>query len=515
MSQRDQQRDQQNIDRSSMDQSIGRGGRGSSGFGADDLEQNLDQTMENVSQIPERPPRDERPRPPRDEPTVTATDPEPPAEEPPGDVPPPASSTGIGIEEVGSAPEGQTLIVEGQLVPVEDWPVKIAGMTLNLSGPINRTTTSSGSGTFSFSLIPSGEYVLSVAEWNWGMTRQSFTAPSGKSIRIVLQGSCPYLFVWDGEDYRQENDIYSVARVFPHELLPEAGIHYANMDGIYLQQVDVTNLSPEIQRSRSYRDYYQLTHRPWIDKEGNYRLMVKEQALEFSFSDLLEFWAVDHQPGSHIAVTRSGQLLSYNELLDIPVTTQRMYNGDILDVSLPASAFTGGLLAIDWQGYQEGDGRERTSAAGRPQLVLQRLDPQGQWQTIDWSYPRDESQLSYFVLENLGEGWDETGEIRLLARSCHKEKYHRIDAVYWGNYLPETPVSARLELTSATKTGGEDVRHQALHADGDAILLAPEEEIHLKYRSVPEVDGLVRSYVFTSEGVYIPMPKIKLLALDK
>lgn len=518
MSQRDQQRDQQNIDRSSTDQSIGRGGRGSSGYGADDLEQTLDQTMEDVSRVPERPPRDERPTPPAppsDEPTVTTTDPEPPAEEPPGDVPPPASSTGIGIEEVGSAPEGQTLIVEGQLVPVENWPVKIAGMTLNLTGPVNRSTTSSGSGSFSFSLIPSGEYVISVAEWNWGMTRQSFTAPSGKSIRIVLQGSCPYLFVWDGEDYRQENDIYSVARVFPHELLPAEGIHYASMEGIYLQPVDVTNLSPELQRSRSYRDFYQLTHRPRVDEDGNYRLMVREQDLEFSFSDLLELWAVDHQPDSQVAVTRSGQLLSYSELFDLPVTPQQMYNDDILDIALPASAFNSGLLAIDWQGYQDGNGLDRTSAAGRPQLILQRLDPDGLWQTIDWSYPRDESQISYFVLEGLGEGWDGTGMVRLLARSCHKEKYHRVDAVSWGHYLPETPVSAKLELSSAIKTGGADVRQLALYADGEAILLAPEEEIHLKYRAVPEIDGLVRSYVFASEGVYIPMPKVKLLALDK
>jgi len=80
------------------------------------------------------------------------------------------------------------------LVPVENWPVKIAGMTGDLEWFVNQSTKSSGGG-LSVQEIPAGDYLITVTEWNYGMTKQNFTAPSGRRIKIVLKGSCPFLYV--------------------------------------------------------------------------------------------------------------------------------------------------------------------------------------------------------------------------------------------------------------------------------------------------------------------------------
>ena len=111
----------------------------------------------------------------------------------------PTTTKGAGIEvtEVGSAPPGMCRIVDGQLVSVPGYKEQIKGMTVTLTGPTNKSAVSSGSGSFSFADIPAGNYVISVKGWDYGMTKQPFAAPSGKSVKIVLKGSCPYLYVWD------------------------------------------------------------------------------------------------------------------------------------------------------------------------------------------------------------------------------------------------------------------------------------------------------------------------------
>jgi hypothetical protein len=351
------------------------------------------------------------------------------------------------------------------------------------------------------------------------MTKQNFTAPSGKAIQITLKGSCPYLYVWTGEEYERENDIYSVARVLPHELLTNEGKEIASSEGLFLQQVSVRNLSGQLKRERSYRDYYRINKSFKVDGEGNYRLKIREQASERSFTDVVELWVVDHRPGLQTGVTRSGKLFFYEELKSLEFLPMRaggtgLYDGEGIEVTLPKEAFSSGLLAVEWQGFRESEGKGRTASVGRPRLSLQRRDPNGIWQTVDWIYPRDEIEQAFFVLEDLGSGWDDGGKIRLVATSCHVEKYHRIDRIAWGKRLKETPVGASLALISAVKSGGEDVRKQLLLADGESVFLGSEEEVNLRFQSRPLEKSFERTFVFVSEGFYIPAPMIRLAAAE-
>ncbi len=475
------------------------------------------------------PPKEPTPQRPADKTGTT------PGKTPPstGTTPSGTKSPGIDVQVVGTAPSGKCNIVNGQLVAVDGYPVRIAGMTVTLSGPVNQSTVSSGGGSFSFKEIPAGSYVISVQQWNYGMTKQSFTAPSGKSVKVTLKGSCPFLYAWTGEGFEKENDIYSVARVLPEELMDTEGKALASREGLYLQEVSLENIPDQLKKERSYRDYYQIKKPLKPDHDGYYRFKIREQASEHSFTDTVELLAVDHRPEVRVGVTRKGEIFSYEKLKAVsifPLTSilsregrgdlprqeldsarERigLYDGETIEVALPKEALRGGVLAVTWQGFQEGDSERGTSSSGRPRLSLRRRDPQGVWQTVDWVYPRDEIDQSFLVLDDLGAEWDTTGKVRLIASSCDREKYHRIDRLEWGKRSTEIPMVTSLPLVSAQRTG-EDVRKELTRADGESVLLGPEEELDIRFRSTSTYEGYDRSFVFVSEGFYIPLPLMRL-----
>ncbi len=429
----------------------------------------------------------------------------------------PATSKGIEVTVVGTAPPGKCIIVQGQLVPVQGYKENISGMTVTLAGPVNQSATSSGGGGFSFKEIPAGDYIISVTQWNYGMTKQSFTAPSGKSIKIVLKGSCPYLYVWDGTSYVKENDIYSVARITPAEILQPEGILTADRDGLFLHQVSLDTIPDKLKKERSYSDYYKIGNNA-KPVDGNYRLKIVEQASEHSYTDFIELLALDHSPGTAAGITRDGKVFHYNTLT--PVESLTDLNGKIyspekgidlydtagIEIKLPYKAFSSGILAINWQGFLDGQGEGHTAAQGRPKLSLQRKDPQGIWQTVDWVYPRDEMQQSFFFMEQQGAGWDKEGIVRLVASSCINDKFHRIQSIQWGHAITDDMSVTALTLVSALTSDSADVLKKVRSSDGESVHLGPGEEMSLVFKSSPLGEGLVRTLVFVTEGFYVPVP---------
>ncbi|MFH0788507.1 MAG: hypothetical protein V2B13_12960 [Pseudomonadota bacterium] len=422
-----------------------------------------------------------------------------------------ATKTGIDVQVVGTAPSGKCLIVDGQLVPVKGYKENIANMTVTLTGPVNKTATSSASGTFKFPEIPAGNYIISVKQWNYGMTKQNFVAPSGKSVKIVLKGSCPFLYVWTGQNYEKENDIYSVARLLPQELLSEGARQLANKEGLFLSPVSLENIPEKLKKAKALKDYYRITRALVPDSEGNYRLRIVEQAEEHSFTDWVGLTAVDHRKGSKIGITREGRPFIYETLEPLAIQSPiSFYNEETMEVQLPGEAFQRGVLTITWQGFLDGNPEGHSASAGRPQLALQRMNPQGQWQTVDWVYPRDEVQESFFLLKDLGPGWDQGGKIRLAAVSCHPEKYHRLDSLGLARLVAELPQVTHLKLLSATKSTGEAILKALQERDNRYLSLGPEESAGLIFQGTPIKTDMERSFIFVSEGFYIPLPLIRL-----
>ena len=432
---------------------------------------------------------------------------------------------GIDVTVVGTAPPGMCRIVDGQLVSVPGYTERIKGMTVTLTGPVNKSAVSSGSGSFNFSDIPAGNYVISVQGWDYGMTKQPFAAPSGKSVKVVLKGSCPYLYVWDGERYQQENDIYSVARLTHWDVLPPETRALASREGLTVHPVSLSAVSAQLRRERSYRDYYGITKPLRPDGSGQYRLQIREQASEHSWTDLTELIAVDHAPGRAVGVTRQGDVVLHGELQPagsftdlsgqtfaaLPVAGLPLYNGEGLVFDLPPDAWMSGVMMVSWQGFRDGVGEGHTASQGLPRLRMERLDAGGNWLLVDYGYPRDEIQKTHFLLAE-EKGNSMTSRVRLVAESCVAEKYHRIDGIFWGKRAEAAPGVRRLPLLSARTSLGEDVTAALGGSDGLSVLLGPEESIELRFDGAPLSAGEERSFIFVSEGVYMPMPYLNVAA---
>ncbi|MBA4394066.1 MAG: hypothetical protein C0407_10980, partial [Desulfobacca sp.] len=438
-----------------------------------------------------------------------------PPDQPGGDKPPkPTDPTkpGIDVTVVGTAPPGKCTIVTGQLVKVEGWPEKISGMTVALTGPANKTATSSGSGAFSFQDLPAGKYVLSVKQWNYGMTKADFVCESGKAVKVVMKGSCPFLYVWTGHTYEKENDIYSVARLLPQDLLSDESRLLAEKQQTTIFLFSPEHISEKVIKEKAMRDYYRINRPLTPDAEGNYRLKIVEQATEHSFTDQVRLIALDHPKDRKIGITREGQPFVLNGIQPLSPFNNpaSLYHGEFIEIKLPSEAFQKGFLALSWQGFQDGKAENHSFAAGQPKLSLQRQDPQGIWQTVDWVYPRDEVQESLFLLKALGPDWDKDNMIRIVASSCEPEKFHRVDQLSWGKVSSKLPRVSDLSLISAVKGNGETVMESLHHKDGKALYLGPQEEALLIFKGKPLEIGMERSFIFVSEGLYIPLPLFRI-----
>jgi len=419
---------------------------------------------------------------------------------------------GIDVTVVGTAPAGKCAIVTGQLVKVEGWPEKIAGMTVTLTGPANKTATSSAGGAFSFSDLPAGKYVMSVTQWNYGMTKADFVCESGKAVKVVMKGSCPYLYVWTGEAYEKENDIYPVARLLARDLLTEEARLLVEKQESSVFLFTPEHITEKVIRQKNMRDDYRITRSPVPDAGGNYRLRIREQAVEHSFTDWVGLSAVAHRKGTKMGIGRAGQPFLYQGLQPLSSFQKpaSLYNGDLLEISVPPEAWRNGFIALTWQGFLEGSADRHTASPDQPKLTLQRQDPQGKWQNVDWVYPRDERQESFFLLQDPGPGWDRENKIRIVASSCHPEKYHRVDEVSWGRLLPDSLQVSRLKLLSAVKSTGEKVLELLREKDGQSVMLGPEEAVDLVFEGIPADADMERSLVFLSEGFYVPSITIRL-----
>ncbi len=461
------------------------------------------------------------PQPPEESPEEPAEEPAEPTEEEPS-----TNGPGIEVTEVGPASPGMCQIVDGQLVAVDGYPEEISGMTVVLNGPVTRTAVSSGGGQFKFPEIPAGDYTVSVKGWDYGMTSAQLKAPSGKAVKIVLKGSCPYLYVWTREGYIKENDIYSTARLKAPELAQALGIVKAGWDGLGLYALPLETLPAVTWQQNAYHDFYKLQSQPAKTDLGTIQLKIAERQAEYSFTDMVQLHAIPRKEGYFTGVSRNGEAFYYHTLQPIDLrelrtsagsdssTSLAMYNQTWLELRLPAEAFQNGVLAVSWQGFQDGSATGHSAAVGRPQLQLQRKNSAGEWITVDWIYPRDKTELAMLPLQPQKEGWDQDTTLRLQAISCLPFKFHRIDRISWAVRHGAPPVAMDLPLVLATGPDGNDSKDLLSLADNKALTLGPEESTVLNFDASQLKDPGEYDYIFESRGVYLPAPQVRVTVMS-
>jgi len=328
-----------------------------------------------------------------------------------------------------------------------------------------------------------GFYIDDVAITSFNMTgsTKTLTLEANESS----EGSCPWIYPWNGTSYEADNDIYSTAR-------------FANGE---------------------YRDYYAL-QKPLVAAEGKYKLQINEVASDESFTDYVELKTVDHAADVKIATDNFGNIFAYKPAGLIPPVSAISNSGaDVLgmvnqDDGLGFDAYStdyvdvdfgnpdisaGGRLVLKVKGFNQGIGAARPFI-GPPAVVVQ-SEIGGVWTEVGRFQPRFQWAECAFDLNTFSIDPANGIKLRLYAIS-HGVKYHIIDyvAVETG---PEPEKSVTTAPFSNAIFEGNSVVDQLNVADNQYAHLLPGNHMNIEFDE-PAQSLAVRSFVFISEGYYIP-----------
>lgn len=308
-------------------------------------------------------------------------------------------------------------------------------------------------------------------------------------------GSCPWVFPWDGSNYNQDNDIYSVAR-FPRG---------------------------------EYRDFYVL-EKPLAAENGAYKLMIKEIDDEVSYTDFVALTAIDHAADVSVGVDNAGSVHAYKASALTPpaaavnkagenvaalVSSKNdagygAYSEDYVDVDFGVVAASAPKnLVLRVKGFVAG-GEMKMPFIGPPAVVVKAL-VDGNWVEKGRLLPRFKYSEGVYDLSSVAPGEDGHMKVRIESIS-HGGKYHEIDFVgLYSGVEPAFDVHA-LGLASAFGTHG-DALSKVQTADNDYFRMQTGEDYKLVFADAAKT-GAVRDFLFTSEGYYVPSNTIYIYTWD-
>ena len=299
------------------------------------------------------------------------------------------------------------------------------------------------------------------------------------------EGSCPWIYTWDGSKYAANNDIYSTAR-------------YAGSE---------------------YRDYLALS-KPLIPENGKYKLQINEVASDESFTDFVQLNVIDHASDVKVAPDNFGHIFAYRPAHLIPPVTAvsnkgldvldylkqddrsgfNAYSQDYVDVDFgKADISRGGRLVIKMQGFLTGTGTPMPFV-GPPAVVVQSLI-NGAWTEVGRMFPRFDWDVCAFDVSTFAIKPGAPVQLRLFSIS-HDRKYSNIDYVALEPGPEPAKTVSVAPLTSATFSG-KSVLNLLNTANNQYANLKPGNHANLEF-DVPGQTASTRSFIFTSEGYYIP-----------
>ncbi len=334
-------------------------------------------------------------------------------------------------------------------------------------------------------LSPAATFTLAMAQPDTTVTLEAWEDP---------EGSCPWVFTWNGSEYVQDNDVYSTARGADKE----------------------------------FTDYYTL-NKPLVPKDGEYSLELRELTKETSYTDLVQLLAVDHASDVNIASDENGDVWTYsnpsppvsavdNEGEDVlgQIATEddsgfKGYHGDYVvldfgDLQIDDSA----ILVLRVNGFEMDGNDAGTPIPARPYVFIQTQNSSGDWVTRHSFYPREDWSISAY---NLADYLGSSNMVRLYVTSCLTGKYQVIDYVGLDTSAQSPVTIHTLSATSAVHSVNGDVLDEISDSDNDYAEMSPDGKMAFTF-PVPEMAGEARDFVLVSEGYYIPAGTFYLYTWD-
>ncbi len=300
----------------------------------------------------------------------------------------------------------------------------------------------------------------------WSFKTKS--APSGG-------GECPYVATWDGERYKEENNI-----------LPQS--EYPGNEG------------------KKVTDYYKLLSAPVL-RDNHYSIKIMEFEHERSYLDNVQLFSIDHHNETKIAVLPTGEIIEYTtpyELVNGDITEQlSQFDGKVInpakgsgytiDFHLPVTGLgppdqnnQGGVVLGGWV-LRNG----RNINSGKEQKVGEISSGQNVAGASSPFTFRERPTLVYVPLEKL----DRTLTVRFGERVA-------FDYAKLALKVPSAYQANELMLHSAVHSSQGNVSAKLSSIDNSQTEIIPGESIELEFDASPLPDNMKRDFMLVSHGRY-------------
>jgi len=321
--------------------------------------------------------------------------------------------------------------------------------------------------------------------WFWIKAKNSCNFESD-SLLYSFTTTCPYVMVWDGSAFIEDNNI-----------LPK---------------------SEELGTEEDVLDYYKLQIKP-EPKSGMYALRVSEFENEHTYADKFELAVIDHDEQINTAITETGNIYTYGKLLS-PLQVSNGVNEEI-------TAFTGMIdddykvinqnytLTINFGKIQANSARifvgmksrvngiylapsiypgDTTSCNKMHKVNLKVFTEGDETSTLR---PRENGTLAVSDISTLIPDADQDFMVKLYFPASHSIDYIGLDT--------STQVDVemkKLPLLKAVHSNDGDATDAILNNDDIYVEITPGEHIDLYFEDVSCQNSAKRDFVLISNGHY-------------
>jgi hypothetical protein len=293
-------------------------------------------------------------------------------------------------------------------------------------------------------------------------------------------GGCPYLFVWNGQQFVKDNNI-----------LPAS----------------------EIGNGTVVSDYYKI-EQPLVPlvsgKASICTLQIREFEDEIDYIDQVKLIAVDHQQDTHVAVTPEGEIVTFwNPTSPLSCTDDHdisrldevgTMNGNIDDPSTYFQGNNGDWLILNFgritSPYAKLILRDDQKCTNEVCIDVQIQDPTGGWRTITVLHPREFWSMEAINLVGLVPENDDL-VVRLLWTAPHRLDYVGLDT----SSEADTKITSALPIVAVHSDLG-NVRHMLVYDDERYVRLANGQQLTLAFKLPSQAQNTCRDYIFYVKGYY-------------
>ena len=299
-------------------------------------------------------------------------------------------------------------------------------------------------------------------------------AMEGAFFETRTHGGCPFVYVWNGMQY-----------VIDNNLLPGS----------------------ETSEGADVEDYYRL-EQALVPQKGKYSLLISEFEQEHSHFNQVKLIAVDHESDVHVAVSPTGEILTYRSP-HVPILAVNRNGNSCLDTvsEIDGEYYEGNdgdHLVLDFPDLDISDGAKlvlRTDLLPvrmKWSIRIQTHNSEGEWETVAEVHPRVNWATQIVDLSHCLPDADDELKVRLYFTANHKIDYVGLDT------SKQSDIRVRYaSLVSATHSKKGNVKLELLKDDDMYADLFPSEQIRLAF-ALPKNSRDSTTFIIYLKGYYHP-----------